>query len=53
MLKGYGILAGQLKVLLPGKTEWLEINGDWRILVPANTKFKLNVTTLTVIAALI
>jgi uncharacterized protein YaiE (UPF0345 family) len=41
------ILAGHLKVLLPGKTEWLEINGIGVFTVPANTKFKLVVTTVT------
>jgi uncharacterized protein YaiE (UPF0345 family) len=41
------ILAGQLKVLLPGKTEWMEINGIGVFTVPANTKFKLEVTAVT------
>src|SRR6478672_11076645 len=41
------ILAGQLKVLLPGKTEWMEINGMGVFTVPANAKFKLDVTTVT------
>jgi uncharacterized protein YaiE (UPF0345 family) len=41
------ILAGQLKVLLPGKSEWLEINGLGVFTVPANAKFKLEVTTVT------
>ena len=41
------ILAGHLKVLLPGKTEWLEINGIGVFTVPANTRFKLNVTSVT------
>jgi uncharacterized protein YaiE (UPF0345 family) len=41
------ILAGQLKVHLPGKTEWMEINGMGVFTVPANAKFKLEVTTVT------
>jgi uncharacterized protein YaiE (UPF0345 family) len=40
-------LAGQLKVLLPGKTEWMEINGIGVFTVPANTRFKLEVRTVT------
>jgi uncharacterized protein YaiE (UPF0345 family) len=41
------ILAGQLKVLLPGKSEWMEINGLGVFTVPANSKFKLEVSTVT------
>jgi uncharacterized protein YaiE (UPF0345 family) len=41
------ILAGHLKVLLPGKTEWLEIIGIGVFTVPANAKFKLNVIAVT------
>ncbi|MDB5054320.1 MAG: RmlC-like protein [Bacilli bacterium] len=41
------ILAGQLKVLLPGKAEWMEINGIGVFTVPANATFKLEVITVT------
>ncbi|MFC4776827.1 pyrimidine/purine nucleoside phosphorylase [Paenibacillus sp. GCM10023252] len=41
------ILAGELKVLLPGETEWLNINGTGEFTVPANTKFKLQISTVT------
>lgn len=39
------IQAGELKVLLPGATEWLEIKGEGEFTVPANAKFKLDVKT--------
>ncbi|WNQ10386.1 pyrimidine/purine nucleoside phosphorylase [Paenibacillus aurantius] len=41
------ILAGELKVLLPGETEWLEISGSGEFTVPANAKFKLQVSSVT------
>ncbi|WP_168121052.1 pyrimidine/purine nucleoside phosphorylase [Paenibacillus sp. HB172176] len=41
------ILAGDLKVLLPGETEWLHIQGEGEFKVPANTKFKLQVAEVT------
>lgn len=41
------ILAGELKVLLPEATEWLEINGSGEFTVPAHTRFKLEVKTPT------
>jgi uncharacterized protein YaiE (UPF0345 family) len=41
------ILAGDLKVLLPGETVWQEINGTGEFTVPANAKFKLQVSTVT------
>ncbi|CRF28847.1 Uncharacterized protein conserved in bacteria [Mycobacterium tuberculosis] len=41
------ILAGELKVLLPGSTEWLEIKGTGEFTVPAGEKFKLDVRTVT------
>ncbi|MNF17739.1 hypothetical protein D3C80_2214240 [compost metagenome] len=41
------ILAGDLKVLLPGETEWLHIQGEGEFKVAANTKFKLQVTEVT------
>ncbi|GGG04748.1 pyrimidine/purine nucleoside phosphorylase [Paenibacillus abyssi] len=41
------IVAGDLKVLLPGETEWLHIQGEGEFIVPANTKFKLQVSVTT------
>ncbi|RAU94029.1 pyrimidine/purine nucleoside phosphorylase [Paenibacillus sp. YN15] len=41
------ILAGELKVLLPGATEWLAISGTGEFTVPAHTRFKLEVKTPT------
>lgn len=41
------ILAGDLKVLLPGESEWLHIKGAGEFKVPANTKFKLQVAEVT------
>lgn len=41
------ILAGELKVLLPDSTEWLEIKGTGEFTVPAGKKFKLDVRTVT------
>jgi uncharacterized protein YaiE (UPF0345 family) len=41
------IQAGELKVLLPGSTEWLNISGTGEFTVPANQKFKLEVTKAT------
>ncbi len=41
------ILAGELKVLLPGATEWLEIHGSGEFTVPANATFKLEIKTVT------
>ncbi|WP_281890027.1 pyrimidine/purine nucleoside phosphorylase [Paenibacillus sp. YYML68] len=41
------IQAGELKVLLPDATEWLEINGSGQFFVPKGTKFKLDVRTAT------
>jgi uncharacterized protein YaiE (UPF0345 family) len=41
------IQAGELKVLLPGDSEWISINGSGSFMVPANAKFKLEVTTVS------
>ncbi|EFM11737.1 protein of unknown function DUF1255 [Paenibacillus curdlanolyticus YK9] len=41
------IQAGDLKVLLPGETEWVHIQGEGEFVVPANAKFKLQVSAVT------
>jgi uncharacterized protein YaiE (UPF0345 family) len=41
------IQAGELKVLLPGETEWITISGTGEFTVPANSKFKLEVQTVS------
>lgn len=41
------ILGGDLKVLLPGESEWIHIQGEGEFKVPANAKFKLQVTEVT------
>ncbi|MBB3112936.1 hypothetical protein FHS18_005038 [Paenibacillus phyllosphaerae] len=41
------IQAGELKVLLPGDSEWITISGEGEFTVPANAKFKLQVTAVT------
>jgi uncharacterized protein YaiE (UPF0345 family) len=41
------IQAGELKVLLPGETEWIAISGTGGFTVPANAKFKLDVQTVS------
>ncbi|MBP1967087.1 MULTISPECIES: pyrimidine/purine nucleoside phosphorylase [Paenibacillus] len=41
------IQAGELKVLLPGSSEWISINGQGEFTVPANAKFKLDVKTVS------
>jgi len=41
------ILSGHLKVLLPGKSQWLEINGIGVFTVPAHVKFKLDILSVT------
>jgi uncharacterized protein YaiE (UPF0345 family) len=41
------ILAGELEVLLPGKTDWLKITGGESFEVPAQSKFKLRVKHLS------
>ena len=40
------ILAGDLQVLLPGDSEWINISGQGKFTVPANAKFKLKVTAV-------
>lgn len=41
------ILAGDLRVLLPGTEEWLEIQGMATFHVPAKSSFKLEVRSVT------
>ncbi|PKL82612.1 MAG: hypothetical protein CVV24_09260 [Ignavibacteriae bacterium HGW-Ignavibacteriae-3] len=41
------ILAGELEVLLPGNTDWLNIKGGESFEVPAQSKFSLRVNSLT------
>ncbi|XEC93830.1 pyrimidine/purine nucleoside phosphorylase [Paenibacillus tarimensis] len=41
------ILAGDLKVLLPGETEWIHIQGKGEFTVPAGAKFKLQIADVT------
>ncbi|UUZ83086.1 pyrimidine/purine nucleoside phosphorylase [Paenibacillus sp. P26] len=41
------IQAGELKVLLPGSSEWSHINGTGEFTVPAGAKFKLEIQTVT------
>jgi uncharacterized protein YaiE (UPF0345 family) len=40
------ITAGEMLVLLPGKTEWKKIIGGQTFEVPANSRFKLQVQTV-------
>lgn len=41
------ILSGDLEILLPGDTEWIQIKGTYTFEVPANSSFKLNIRTVT------
>ena len=41
------ILAGELQVLLPGSSEWLNIKGGESFKVPANSAFEVKVQSLT------
>ena len=41
------IISGSLKVLLPEHSEWKEIEGGMEFEVPSNSKFKVEVATLT------
>lgn len=41
------IQAGELKVLLPRQSEWQQISGTGEFTVPANSKFKLEVQSVT------
>lgn len=40
------IQSGEMKVLLPGAKDWLEITGGQSFKVPAQSKFKLEVRTV-------
>ncbi|MGF9697715.1 MULTISPECIES: pyrimidine/purine nucleoside phosphorylase [Paenibacillus] len=41
------ILSGDLRVLLPGEEEWQEIQGQATFHVPAESKFKLEIRSVT------
>ena len=41
------ILSGKLDVQLPGSSEWKHFTGGTSFIVPAGTRFKLKVQTLT------
>lgn len=41
------ILAGDLQVLLPGNSDWIEIKGGQSFEVPANASFKLIIKEIT------
>ncbi len=41
------ILSGELDVLLPDEEGWQAIKGGESFEVPANSKFRLNITTIT------
>ncbi len=41
------ILSGNLKVLLPGTTEWTQITGGQSFEVPAKSSFKLDIIEIT------
>ena len=41
------ILAGDLKVLLPGETQWRRVQGGETFDVPTKSRFGLKVTTVT------
>lgn len=41
------ILSGDLDVLLPGSSEWLSVSGGQTFDVPADSKFKLQVKSVT------
>jgi uncharacterized protein YaiE (UPF0345 family) len=41
------IMSGELTVLLPGSSEWIEIHGSYTFEVPAMSKFKLKIATVT------
>ncbi|MFB5762857.1 pyrimidine/purine nucleoside phosphorylase [Paenibacillus medicaginis] len=41
------ILSGDLSVLLPGEETWLEIKGEGTFHVPAQSRFKLEVRSVT------
>ena len=41
------IISGKLKVLLPGHSEWKEINEKTEFEVPSNSKFKVEILSLT------
>lgn len=41
------IQAGELSVQLPGSDEWIHIHGEGQFYVPAHSKFKLQIKSVT------
>ncbi len=41
------ILAGELEILLPDDTEWIQINTPYTFEVPAKSSFKLKIKSVT------
>lgn len=41
------ILSGKLSILLPGQVDWIQIDGTYTFEVPAHSKFKLKIETVT------
>jgi uncharacterized protein YaiE (UPF0345 family) len=41
------ILSGKLSIQLPGQSDWTTIEGKFSFDVPANSKFKLKVESVT------
>ena len=41
------ILAGEMAVLLPGKSDWITVKGGESFEVPANSKFGVNVKSIS------
>lgn len=41
------ITSGNLRVLLPGQDQWIELEGKGTFVIPAHSSFKLEVLTVT------